>query len=87
MIDPEKSDQAFQALHRVLIETRLMALDDEPTAKIAEILDWAELLPRHMASPDDKSAEFQETLEAIVEKDARFSHALRAFARPQPVRW
>jgi len=87
MIDPEKTDQAYQALHRVLVETRLMALDDEPTAKIAEILDWAELLPRHMAARDDKTAEFRDTLEAIVEKDARFSHALRAFAKPQPVRW
>jgi len=87
MIDPERIDQAYQALHRVLVEARLMALDDEPTAKIAEILDWAELLPRHMAAPDDKTAEFQDTLEAIVEKDSRFSHALRAFARTQAARW
>ena len=87
MIHPEKSDQAYQALRRVLVETRLMALDDEPSAKIAEILDWAELLPRHMAAPLDKTAEFQDTLEAIVEKDSRFSHALRAFGRTQTARW
>ena len=87
MIDPERTDQAYQALHRVLVETRLMALDDEPTAKIAEILDWVELLPRHMAAPEDKTVEFHDTLEAIVEKDSRFSHALRAFGRTQTVRW
>ena len=87
MIDPEKIDQAYQALHRVLVEARLMALDDEPAAKIAEILDWAELLPRHMAAPVDKTAEFQDTLEAIVEKDSRFAHALNVFARTHAVRW
>ena len=87
MIDPEKSDQALQALHRVLVETRLMALDGEPTSDIAEVLDWAELLPRLIATEGDKTEEFRDTLEAIVEKNSRFTHAVRAFARPQPVRW
>jgi len=64
-----------------------MALEDEPTAEIAEVLDWAELLPKLTAASSDKTEEFRGALDAIVEKHPRFGHAVQAFERPQPVRW
>jgi hypothetical protein len=80
MIDPEKKNQAFAALHRILVEARLMVLAGRSTARIAEVLDWAELLPRFMAAEDDKTEDFANALEAIVEKQPRFAPAINVFS-------
>jgi hypothetical protein len=53
MVRTEKADQALQALHRVLIGARLMAYQEESHSRIADVLDWAELLPRYLAARDD----------------------------------
>jgi hypothetical protein len=87
MVTAEKKDQALQALHRVLTGARRMALEEQPACKIAEVLDWAELLPRFLAASDDKTAELRNALEAIIEKEPELQHALAAFDRSEPSRW
>src|SRR5689334_559850 len=69
-------------LHRILVEARLMALEGRSTARIAEVLDWAELLPQFMAAEGDKTEDFANALDAIVEKQPRFAHVVNAFNRP-----
>jgi hypothetical protein len=84
---PERENQALTALHRVLIEARLMALEEEPVSEIAEVLDWAELLPQFLAAEEDKTDDFLNALQAIAHRQPRFDHAIGAFNRPQPLRW
>ena len=78
-------DRALRALNRVLGEARLMALEDEPGPQIAEVLDWAELLPRFMADARDKTEDFSNALAAIAEKQPRFQHAVGIFAPTRAV--
>lgn len=87
MIDPDKYDHALRAIHRVLVEARLMAYQGEDSARIAEVLDWAELLPKLIAVPENKTAEFRETLVAIVERRPEFRPSLRVFDNPERTRW
>lgn len=87
MVCVEKKDQALHALHRVLTGARKMALEAQPTERIAEVLDWAELLPRLLAAPEDKTAEFRDALEAISEKQPELQHALSAFDQAERARW
>ena len=87
MIDPKKYDQALHALHTVLISARSMAYEGCNPAKIADVLDWAELLPRFIAAEQDKTAEFRDALEAIAEKQPAFRTVLTVFDRSEPVRW
>lgn len=87
MVCVEKRDQALQALHRVLTGARKMALEEQPPSRIAEVLDWAEVLPRLLAAPDDQTARFRDALEAICEKQPELRHVLAAFDRNEPARW
>ena len=80
MIHAEK--QALQSLHRVLIETRLMALEGQATSAIAEALDWAELLPGYISVERDQTDKFRSALKALVESHPRFQHALHVFDHP-----
>lgn len=82
MIDDEKYEQALLALHRVLIEARMMGLEGESGPAIAEVLDWAELLPGYLGGERENTDDFRNALEAIVEKRPRFTHALRVFDAP-----
>ena len=87
MIDTLKYNQALQALHRVLVEARFMAYEGQDSTKVADVLDWAELLPRLLAAEEDKTSEFRNTLAAIAEADPRFADALSAFDSGERVRW
>jgi hypothetical protein len=87
MIDPLKQNQAPQALHRILIEARLMAYEGQDSAKLADVLDWAELLPGLLAAEEDKTSEYRSTLAAIAECHPRFTAALSAFESGERVRW
>jgi hypothetical protein len=88
MIKPEKLNCALYGLHLVLVEARFMAYTNEPSAEIAEILDWAEALPRLLSSKEDATDEFRDYLSAIVQKHPRCLRALRAFdLSSAPDRW
>jgi hypothetical protein len=86
MIDPEKHDQAFQALHRVLIEARLMGFEGESGEAIADVLDWAELLPTFFRGDRENTGDFRNALKAIADKRPRFGHALRVFDSATPAK-
>jgi hypothetical protein len=87
MIDPAKYDHALRAVHRALLEARLMAYKGEDHSRIADFLDWAELLPKFIAVPEDKTVEFRETLVSLIERRPDFRPVLDAFDRPEQLRW
>jgi hypothetical protein len=87
MVDLQKQKQALHALHRVLTFARTMALQGQSASRIAAILDWAEVLPRLLASEQDKTAEFRDALAAIVDREPTFNDAVEAFDFPPGTRW
>jgi hypothetical protein len=87
MVCTEKKDQALQALHRVLTGARFMALTNEASSRIADVLDWAELLPRYLAATEDQTKQYRDTLVTIAEKTPELNHALAAFDRTECARW
>ena len=59
MIIAKKQKQALNAIHRILVMARFMAYQNEQTAKIAKVLDYAEILPTLISADDDRTEEFQ----------------------------
>ena len=78
MIRPEKLNEALYALHFVLVTARSMAYH-ESSGGIANLLDWAEALPRFFATVDDRTDEFRRYLEGIVKDVSSCSHLLKTF--------
>ena len=68
MVRPEKLHGALIALHGVLVWARKLANEGAPHRDIADILDWAELLPTLIVSPRDETDWYRQCLEAIVAK-------------------
>jgi len=88
MIKPEKLNDAFYALHLVLVEARFMAYKNEPSEKIAIMLDYAEALPRLMVSQDDMTENFRQYLTAIIDRCPSCAHILDKFDRSAtPPNW
>jgi hypothetical protein len=65
MVRPEKQHQALHALHYVLIRARSMGYQGQPPREIADVLDWAELLPVHLAADEDRTADYRNALSAL----------------------
>ena len=85
MVNPDKLNNALFALHRILVEARAMTATGEARA-LAEVLDWAEPLPRMIGSKDrDQTQEFRQYVEAIVERQPRFRHALCALDHTEEI--
>jgi hypothetical protein len=59
MIIQSKQKQAIKAIHRILILARVMAYQNEPTTKIAKVLDYAEILPTLILAIEDRTDEFR----------------------------
>lgn len=74
-------------MHRVLIYARAMALDGESSQRIADVLDWAELLPRFLAAEQNRTAEYRDALIAIAEKEPLFNDAVAVFDWSKNPRW
>lgn len=55
----DSNTKGLKALHRILIEARLRALRGADAKELANILDYAEILPVYMLDEDDKTTEFQ----------------------------
>ena len=85
MIEPTKQKQALYLLQWILWQARSMALRGEPCDVIAEVLDWAELLPGYLRFEEDQTAEFQNVLDALGEKFPQWQEMLRTFACAQIV--
>jgi hypothetical protein len=58
MIISNKQKKALNAIHRILVIARLMAYQNEPTVKIAKVLDYAEILPLLVLADEDRTEEF-----------------------------
>ncbi|QOV88636.1 hypothetical protein [Humisphaera borealis] len=79
MIDPSHHDQACEALHRAIVHVRFMALNNADHVDIADALDWIELLPTLIASPDDKTSKFREALAELADRVPECRSALTIF--------
>jgi hypothetical protein len=60
MISTSKQESALRALQQTIITARFMAYRGEPSAKIAKILDHAEVLPTLFTAVEDRTEEFRQ---------------------------
>ena len=88
MISPEKLSNALYSLHLILVKVRFMAYNNEPFADIVIILDYAEMLPRLIASKENMTEEFRHYISALTDRYPSFSHILEKFDQPDvPDSW
>ena len=86
MIAPERLSSALYALQGVLIRARLLAHDPTKAKDVAKLLDYAEHLPRLMASGPDETKQFRDVL-AEVAKLYQCAFILERFDNPVPSAW
>lgn len=86
MVERSKEKQALYLLQWVLWQARSMALHGQAGETIAEILDWAELMPSYIGSEKDQTTDFQEVLDALAEKFPEWQEVLRTFGCAEAVR-
>jgi hypothetical protein len=79
VINAAKQRQAMWAIHMAICHVRAMALSGEGCERIADALDWLELLPACVYSDRDQTAEFENALQAFIEKCPDASGILHAF--------
>jgi hypothetical protein len=79
VISSSRTQNALKALNHVLVVSRQMSYDDEPTSTLAEVLDVAEYLVRLIADTDDQSAAFRSSLVDLAKRRAEFSPAVDYF--------
>ena len=79
MVRAGKHKGALRALHAIFVQLRTLAYEHADHERLAEALDDAELLPMLMASDDDQTERFRDTLAALAERDRGFSLALQYF--------
>lgn len=87
MIEPTRMNNALAAVNAVLVATRAMAYEKRSHEELAEILDVAEYLPRLLADPEDKTAEFREQIAGLATKYPSFTFAVERFDNPDLGRW
>jgi hypothetical protein len=66
MIIAKKQKQALHAIHRILVLARFMAYQNEPTPKIAKVLDYAEILPTLISADEDRTEEFRTHIQGFA---------------------
>jgi hypothetical protein len=59
---------APDAIHRILVVGRMMAYDEEPPAKLAEVFDAVEILPRMLLNPAEFDDLFVPILDGLADK-------------------
>lgn len=67
MIGPGKEQAALEALHRLFIRARWMAYESG-AKELGDFFDAAELLPKMIADPADKTEEFAATLDDMGQR-------------------
>ena len=78
MIHPDKFNEALLALQALIIKAREMACKQEDYREIANILDYAEELPRLIVSDKDQTELFRNILVEIAERHNSY-YALQRF--------
>jgi hypothetical protein len=81
MITKRKQKQALNAIHRILVLARFMALQNEPQPKIAKVLDYAEILPTLIATNEDRTQEFRVHLQGFASEFSQGIGILEEFDR------
>jgi hypothetical protein len=87
MVKDHKRELALYAMHRVFVEARLMAYENEPQDKIARFLDLAELLPKHFAVPEDRTTDFRGLLGDLAHERPHMVNVLRRYDEGEVPRW
>lgn len=87
MVKDGLHELALYAMHRAFIEARLMAYENVPQERIARFLDIAELLPKHFAVPEDRSAEFRQLLGDLADERPHMVNLLRRYDEGEVPRW
>lgn len=87
MVHPQKHELALYAIHRVFIEARMMAYEEVEQSSIARFLDLAELLPRHLAVPEDQTAAFRSLLGDLATERPHMKSVLTRFDEGNAPRW
>jgi len=87
MVKDHKRELALYAMHRVFVEARLMAYENAPQEKIARFLDIAELMPKQLAVPEDRTDEFRGLLSALADERPHVVNPLRRFDESDVPRW
>lgn len=80
-------NNALAAMNAVLVAARAMAQDGCPHDHVVDVLDVAEYLPRLLAEPVDRSAEFREQLVGLASKYPSCTFALERFDKPDLGLW
>lgn len=73
--------KGLKALHRVLIQARMMALDKADPQRLFLILDWAEVLPTYIWDAENRSAEFENALAGVSEDFPELSALLSEYQK------
>ena len=87
MVQDHKRELALYAMHRAFVEARLMAYESVPQEKIARFLDIAELLPKHLAVPEDRTADFRRLLGDLADERPHMVNLLRRYDEGEVPRW
>lgn len=86
MIRSDKLGNALYALHGVLIRARYMAYAPEHQQATADVLDYAEELPRLIATESDMTERYRQSLESLVKEYPAFAFVLERFDQSPPPR-
>lgn len=87
MAVPGTERHALYALHIVHVSARMMAYERAEHAKLADIFDWAEIMPAYIDAKCDRSKAFRDALIVMTSVDPRFGWALNAFDAADVPRW
>lgn len=83
MIESERQKSALAALQHVLVLARGMAGSGASVADLEFVLEWAHVMPSYMYSPFDQTKDFVNALNALAERFADFSRAIKVFEHPE----
>jgi hypothetical protein len=86
MISSHKLPNALYALQGILICARSLANEPARTNELAELLDYAEHLPRLIAKPGDETDSFRIVLEEVADR-YQCPFVLQRFDEPAPSNW
>jgi hypothetical protein len=79
MIKEEKYKHAIYALHQIFVRGRFMAYTEMPYQDIAQLLDYAEIMPEFIACETDETEKFLGYLKSIVETFPNLRYILDTF--------
>lgn len=79
MVVPEKREKALKAIQAVMIRARFLAYTQDDYAKIADILDYGEILPILLCSAEDETDKFSSYLQSMSHKHSDCAYIYEEF--------